>query len=279
MPRMARFMALWAAMAILGGCSLTPSWTVTLWSENGHGQQDAPRLKELLGKQGATTLASVEENRVVAKIRGRKLDPSQLAALVKPHTLGFHFLVDDQGPLRPAQAGIEGLPGLQAGDIGGVGLTWLGNTCQALEPLGAKATIPANQQPSCVCEDWRPPPRCRLVLLERDPVVTGRTLSQAQGVLSEQDDPEVDLVFDDEGRRLLAEATRSGAGRFMAVVLDGKALIVPRVNEPIGGGRLRVALGTQVGDRDAQIKEAYELSIALQATMLKGRWTVQDMTR
>lgn len=261
MSRMARFTALCAAMAVLGGCNLTPTSTVTLWSENGHGKQDAQKLKDLLEKLGTTTLASVEDERLVAKIRTRSLDRAQLAALVKPHTLGFHFLVDDQGPLSLTREETEG------------------STCQAIESLGAKVAVPGNQRVTCICAGQRTPARCRLVLMERDAVLTGRMLSEAFASLTAQGDPEVSMAFDDEGRRLLAEVTRSGVGRFLAVVLDGKALIAPRINEPIEGGRLRMTLGTQVGDKNAQFVEAYDLSIALKAAMLEGRWAVQDVTR
>lgn len=277
---MARFTALLVIMAAVAGCSSLPAWTVKLTSETGHGKEDAPRITHMLNKLWGAKLVSADEHHVVLRVRAKAVDRAVLEEILVPHSLGFHFAVADQAPLRPAKAGMQEPAGARAEDVGGLGLVWLAETCASLEPLGAKAAISPDQRASCICEDYLPPPRqCRLLLLERDPFLTGSSLTEARAEFDANDTAIVMVTFDDDGRRVFAERTRSGIGRFIAVVLDGRALIAPRVHEPIEQGRVRITLGTRGKDAEAQIREAQRLATAFMVTMLEGRWTIDDVVR
>lgn len=49
--------------------------------------------------------------------------------------------------------------------------------------------------------------------------------------------PQVSLEFDNEGAQLFADLTTKNVGKPLAIFLDGVAISVPKVNEPILGGR------------------------------------------
>ncbi len=76
----------------------------------------------------------------------------------------------------------------------------------------------------------------QLALFER-PIVTGDHLENSD-VSFEQytGEPQVGFKFDSTGAQQFGRATRENTGERMAIVLDGKVLSAPRINEPILGG-------------------------------------------
>ncbi|MFA6096983.1 MAG: protein translocase subunit SecD [Candidatus Paceibacterota bacterium] len=50
-------------------------------------------------------------------------------------------------------------------------------------------------------------------------------------------EPEVQLVFNDEGKKLFGEITTRNVNRKVAIYLDGMPISIPRVNEPITDGK------------------------------------------
>lgn len=93
-------------------------------------------------------------------------------------------------------------------------------------------------------------------------VVTGKDLKDAQ----EAKDPtsgmvEVNLTFDSEGANKFAQATTANVGRQIAIILDGKPLQNPTVQEPITNGKARIT-GYQ------SLDEAHRIAILLRSGAL-----------
>ncbi|MBI3878883.1 MAG: hypothetical protein HY301_02315 [Verrucomicrobia bacterium] len=52
--------------------------------------------------------------------------------------------------------------------------------------------------------------------------------------------PEVEIVLTENGQKLFADLTRQSVGRRLAIVVDGKLLVAPRIEMEIAGGRVRI---------------------------------------
>lgn len=74
-------------------------------------------------------------------------------------------------------------------------------------------------------------------------------------------EPEVGIIFDDEGKDLFSEITKRNIGKKVAIFLDGMPLSIPVVNEQIRDGRAVISGGFD-------IKEAKKLSQRLNAGAL-----------
>lgn len=74
-------------------------------------------------------------------------------------------------------------------------------------------------------------------LLQGRPLLQGDRLVQATtGIDSRDGRPVVSFRFDDAGARQFAQITRENVGRQLAIVLDGKVISAPVIQEPIIGG-------------------------------------------
>lgn len=72
--------------------------------------------------------------------------------------------------------------------------------------------------------------------------LTGKQLAKAQVQFDPNTSaPEVSLEFNDEGKKLFGEITERNVGKPVAILLDGEAISVPRVNEPIKEGKAVVS--------------------------------------
>ncbi|OHV73305.1 protein translocase subunit SecD [Ensifer sp. LCM 4579] len=98
----------------------------------------------------------------------------------------------------------------------------------------------------------QPPPRGVEILpgandgnrypIESRVAISGERLADAKvGFDQRTNQPVVDFSFDSLGARQFAEITRENVGRPFAVVLDGKVLTAPVINEPILGGRGQIS--------------------------------------
>ncbi|MDO8669401.1 MAG: protein translocase subunit SecD [Candidatus Buchananbacteria bacterium] len=68
--------------------------------------------------------------------------------------------------------------------------------------------------------------------------LTGKQLKRASVELAPNSGiPQVSLEFDSEGTELFAELTKNNTGKLLAIFLDGEAISIPRVNEPILSGQ------------------------------------------
>ncbi len=68
--------------------------------------------------------------------------------------------------------------------------------------------------------------------------LTGKNLKRATVQFNPQDNtPEVNLEFDDQGAKLFEEITGRNVGKPVAIYLDGYPISIPNVNEAISGGQ------------------------------------------
>lgn len=74
------------------------------------------------------------------------------------------------------------------------------------------------------------------LLLERDAVLTGEALKNAQVRPDQLGLPEVALEFSPEGAKKFAQITTENVGRHLAILLDEKVQSYPRIREPIPSG-------------------------------------------
>jgi preprotein translocase subunit SecD len=91
--------------------------------------------------------------------------------------------------------------------------------------------------------------------------VTGKSLEDAKTGFDNLGRPVVTLEFDKEGARQFDEATATNVGRRIAIVLDGKVISAPVVQERISGGSAQIS-GSFTTD------EAQRLAIMLRAGAL-----------
>lgn len=71
--------------------------------------------------------------------------------------------------------------------------------------------------------------------------VTGKSLKDAKTSFDNLGRPVVTLEFDKEGARQFDEATATNVGRRIAIVLDGKVISAPVVQERISGGNAQIS--------------------------------------
>ncbi len=122
------------------------------------------------------------------------------------------------------------------------------------------------------CESYR------TYLVEKNVPLTGESLTGADASLSQLNEPEVNISFDPAGAREFERLTRENTGRRMAIVLDDYVQSAPRINEPIGGGRARITLGSAAGrSLDEWLAEAQTLSLALKAGALPAPVTTGEI--
>ena len=83
-------------------------------------------------------------------------------------------------------------------------------------------------------------------LVNSSPALTGETIIDAEDRPSSLDDPsnlgkfEVNMTFNSEGTRAFAAVTGANEGKQMAIVLDNKVYLAPRIQEKIRQGRARI---------------------------------------
>jgi preprotein translocase subunit SecD len=93
-------------------------------------------------------------------------------------------------------------------------------------------------------------------------LVTGEHLKDAQARISQdQQTAEVLIDFDKEGSELFAKATSENVGKPIKIVLDGKVIQAPTVDEPIRDGSARITGGYTA-------KEAQDLAVLLRSGAL-----------
>lgn len=130
------------------------------------------------------------------------------------------------------------------------------------------------------------PPGDRLVLACDDPAPGCRGYVTRPSELGNAEVARADASFDDlggGGASVGLTLTAPGAARFealtrrivgtrIAIVLDGRALSVPVVQQPIAGGRVMITLGG-----DAALGEAQAIAAALGGGALScSRWTLES---
>ena len=74
------------------------------------------------------------------------------------------------------------------------------------------------------------------VVVKRRAIITGDQLVDSQVSTDQNGAPAVSFRFDSTGGRRFAQATRENVGKPFAIILDGKVISAPNINEPILGG-------------------------------------------
>jgi preprotein translocase subunit SecD len=100
------------------------------------------------------------------------------------------------------------------------------------------------------------------ILVQRQVLIAGDRLKDAGWTTSQQTGQVVvTFRFDSVGAREFAEITKENVGKPFAIVLDGKVLTAPRINEPILGG-------SGIIEGDFTVETAHDLSLLLRAGAL-----------
>ena len=99
-------------------------------------------------------------------------------------------------------------------------------------------------------------------------LVSGESLVDAQpGFDGRNGEPVVNFRFDSAGAKRFGRVTQDNVGRPFAIVLDGKVITAPRINEPILGGSGQIS-------GDFSVQEANDLSVLLRSGALPAKLTV-----
>ncbi|HMT44900.1 MAG TPA: hypothetical protein PKA59_10120 [Chakrabartia sp.] len=89
-------------------------------------------------------------------------------------------------------------------------------------------------------------------------------------------EPIVNIIFDDAGKQQFAKLTTQSVGRPIAVVLDGRVLTAPIVNEPVTGGMVQIASGLtlETAKQTASLIQAGYLPVSF--TIIENREAPRD---
>ncbi|MBC7520974.1 MAG: protein translocase subunit SecD [Sandarakinorhabdus sp.] len=74
------------------------------------------------------------------------------------------------------------------------------------------------------------------VVVKRRAIISGDQLIDSQVSTDQNGSPAVSFRFDSTGGRRFAQATQENVGKPFAIILDGKVISAPNINEPILGG-------------------------------------------
>ncbi|HUS66599.1 MAG TPA: hypothetical protein VMZ28_18810 [Kofleriaceae bacterium] len=89
----------------------------------------------------------------------------------------------------------------------------------------------------------QPQPMWRSYYLFREAELTGASVAATEPQWNEPlNRPEVVVTFDRDGARRFARLTHEIAGKKMAIVIDGKVVSAPVIEEAISGGRMWITL-------------------------------------
>ncbi len=107
----------------------------------------------------------------------------------------------------------------------------------------------------------------RAYVVQKQILLTGENLVDAQPGFDQFSRPAVNFKFDTFGGRKFGDITRKNTNRVLAIVLDGKVISAPRIDEPITG-----AQGIITGQ--FSVKQTADLSILMRAGALPAPLTV-----
>ena len=100
------------------------------------------------------------------------------------------------------------------------------------------------------------------LIVKRDVVLTGENLTDAQPGFDQRfNRPVVNFRFDTRGAKKFADVTAANVGKPFAIVLDGKVVTAPRINEPILGGSGQIS-------GSFSVQETQDLALVLRAGAL-----------
>lgn len=139
---------------------------------------------------------------------------------------------------------------------------------QMVDPSANPQEVEASKRPPAGSElaysaDEPPIP----YVLKEDVLVSGENLVDAQpGFDGRTGEPIVSFRFDSTGAKRFARATQENVGLPFAIVLDGKVISAPRIQEPILGGSGQIS-------GNFTVEEANDLAILLRSGALPAKLT------
>ncbi|MET0373023.1 MAG: protein translocase subunit SecD [Rhizorhabdus sp.] len=107
------------------------------------------------------------------------------------------------------------------------------------------------------------------IAVKRRAMLSGDELIDAKMTFNQNNEPVVSITFNSEGGRKFARVTQDNVGKPFAMILDGKVLSAPNINEPILGGQAQIS-GRFTSD------SANQLAIALRSGKLPVALTVVE---
>jgi len=111
------------------------------------------------------------------------------------------------------------------------------------------------------------------IAVRRKVAVDGsRIIDARQGVDPYTGQPVINIQFDEEGGKQLAETTRRHVGEAMAIVLDDVIVMSPFINEPIVGASMQLH-----GGFDEQ--EAFGLAVVLRSGALPASFAITGQSK
>lgn len=108
-----------------------------------------------------------------------------------------------------------------------------------------------------------------LIAVKRQVMVSGEDLTDATQGYSQNNQPIVNIRFNGSGGRKFGQVTSQNVNRPFAIILDGKVLSAPNINEPILGGSAQVS-------GSFTVESANQLAIALRSGKLPVALTVVE---
>ncbi len=188
-------------------------------------------LRNRIDQFGVTEpiIAQQGSDQIVVQLPGVK-DPQRAIELIgRTARLEFKLVVDDPGALQQALA--------------------------ATPPPGTQLLYERRIDRQTRAERREP------ILVRREAVLTGETLTNARVQRDQLNQPTVGITFNARGARLFGEITAANVGRRLAIVLDDTVYSAPVIRQPIPGGEAEIS-----GAFTAE--EAYDLAIVLKAGAL-----------
>lgn len=188
------------------------------------------RINELGTRE--PTIIRQGANRIVVQVPGLQ-DPGQLKDLLG-QTAKLEFKLVDYGA-DPAEV------------------------AQGRAPIGSEV-LPYPDNPSGV----------PLIAVKRQVMVSGEELIDAQQGFDQQNNrPVVNIRFNGAGGKKFGRVTSENVNRPFAIILDGKVLSAPNINEPILGGSAQIS-------GNFTVQSANQLAIALRSGKLPVALTVVE---
>lgn len=99
------------------------------------------------------------------------------------------------------------------------------------------------------------------IAVYRRAIITGDQLTKATQGYDQNNQPDIEIEFNSEGAHRFARVTQENVGKPFAIILDGRVLSDPRINEPILGGRAQIT-------GSFTVDSANQLAIALRSGRL-----------
>ena len=103
--------------------------------------------------------------------------------------------------------------------------------------------------------------------VKRRVMVSGDQLTDARQSFDQDGRPDIDITFNTAGARRFARTTQENVNKPFAIILDGKILSAPNINEPILGGRAQIS-------GSFTVQSAHDLAVSLASGKLPVKLNV-----